>query len=200
MLRITQTNVSGFSAPNDLNVVPTDPLVSNTYLPSAYEALDAFVVDIVFEGMYPLDTTTVDPVTGATSTETTYQYAYATNVTSSYNWSSKGIEYSKPNAYTVRLTGPAEDVFVDQFYKFTMLDKSTKILPANTTEPFLALNHYNMPNPTYTMLTYPFSVTIPTVYGSSTTLVEEVNMSHWFYWRYQVAIANIAACNARGLR
>lgn len=195
MLRVT-VSATGCSAPSD-SVVVTDPV---TYLPSAYEAIDNFVIDIVFEGKYPLETTTVDPITGESSTELTYQYAYATNVTSSYNWASKGIEFSKPNAYTVRLTGPAESVFVDQFYEFAMPDYSIQRLNPNTTEPFLSLVHYSMPTPTFTMLAYPFTVTIPATYGGGSTVNEDHTMNQWFYWRYQVAVANIANLRARGLK
>ena len=193
MLRITQANISGFTA-------PTDQGSTQEFLPAAYEFVDTFSVDIVFEGMYELITTTVDPTTGTMSSDTSYQYAYATNVTSTFDFAALGIEFSKPNAYTVRLTGPAESVFTNQFYKFKMPDMSLQILPANTTEPFLGLVQYQMPSPTYIMKTYSFDVTIPATYGSTSTVVESATMNQWFYWKYQVAIANVAAINAGGLK
>lgn len=193
MLRITQANISGFSAPNDQGS-------GELILPSAYEAVDNFSVDIIFEGKYEQIDTVVDPQTGESSSTVSYVYQYATDVTSSYDWNALGIVFSKPNAYTVRLTGPAETVFPNQFYKFKMTDYSERILPADTTEPFFGLIHYQMPSPTFTMKTYPFAVTIPATYGSGSTVVENTSMDQWFYWKYQVAVANIAAITARGLK
>lgn len=195
MLRITQANISGFSAPNDQGS-------GELILPSAYEAVDNFSVDIIFEGMYEVITAgEIDPNTGLPGESTvSYVYQYATDVTSAYDWNALGIVFSKPNAYTVRLTGPAETVFPNQFYKFKMTDYSEQILPADTTEPFFGLIHYQMPSPTFTMKNYPFAVTIPTTYGSGSTVVENTSMTQWFYWKYQVAIANIAAITARGLK
>lgn len=193
MLRITQANISGFSAPNDQGS-------GELILLSAYEAVDNFSVDIIFEGKYEQIDTVVDPQTGESSSTVSYVYQYATNVTSSYDWNALGIVFSKPNAYTVRLTGPAETVFPNQFYKFKMTDYSEQILPADTTEPFFGLIHYQMPSPTFTMKTYPFAVTIPATYGSGSTVVENTSMDQWFYWKYQVAVANIAAITARGLK
>ena len=193
MLRITQANISGFTA-------PADQSSQEQFLPAAYEFVDSFSVDIIFEGKYEQIDTVVDPTTGASSSTTSYVYQYATNVTSSFDFASLGIEFSKPNAYTVRLVGPAESVFTNQFYQFKMPDMSLKMLPANTTEPFLGLVHYQMPSPTYTMKEYPFAVTIPATYGSTSTVVENTTMSQWFYWKYQVAVSNVAAINARGLK
>lgn len=197
MLRVT-TTASGCSAPSNYEVV-TDPV---TYLKSAYEGVDSFVIDIVFEGKYEVVTEgAIDPGTGLPGPSTiSYVYQNAVNVTSSYDWASKGIVFSKPNAYTVRLTGPAETVFVDQFYEFKMADYSVQRLPANTTESFFSLTHYSMPSPTYTMLAYPFTVTIPSTYGSGSTVNESHTMNHWFYWSYSVAVANVAACVSRGLK
>jgi hypothetical protein len=99
------------------------------------------------------------------------------------------------------LTGPGTNVFPGQFYKFKMVDLSEQVLQADTTEPFLSLIQYKMPSPTYTMKTYPFVATIPPdlILGGSPT-VENVDMKQWFYWRYQVATANIASIRARGLK
>ena len=193
MLRITQANISGFTA-------PTDQGSGEQYLPAAYEAVDNFTVDIIFEGKYEVVDTVVDPVTGATSSTTSYVYQYAKDVTSTFDWNALGIVYSKPNVYTVRLTGPAETVFPNQFYKFKMADYTEQILPPDTTLPFFGLIHYQMPSPTYTMKTYPFAVTIPTTYGSASNVVENTSMNQWFYWKYQVAMANIASITARGLK
>lgn len=211
-LRITKLNASGFTATQNEVVVG-----DQTYIDSAYESIDAFTVDIKFEGAYQ---EYADPA--APPAEPTYVYANAVDVTSTFNWNSFGITYSKPNAYTVRLVGPGVNVFVNQFYKFKLADYSEQILPADTTQSFFGLTHYQMPSPTYIMQTYPFTVTIPKhivasmlgeqpyesgpyydAFGNLITSkisVESVDMKQWFYWRYQVAMANIAAANARGLK
>ena len=74
------------------------------------------------------------------------------------------------------------------------------VLPPDTTVPFFSLIKYNKPSVNYTMKTYPFVVTRPVSYGSGSTTTENVSMDQWFYWRYQVAVANIAAIRTRGLR
>lgn len=200
MLRVTQINSSGFSAPSDFVVAPTDPLESNLTLPSAYEILDNFSIDITFEGMYEQITSIVDPTTGMMSTNTDYVYENAVNVTSSFDWSEFGLTFSKPNAYTVRLTGPGINVFPDQYYKFVLPDLSEVVLPADTEVPFYSLIKYNKPAANYVMKTYPFVVTRPVSYGSSSTETENVSMDQWFYWRYQVAVANIASIRSRSLK
>ena len=197
MLRVTVT-ASGYSAPQSY-FVATDPA---TYVPSAYEGIDNFVIDIMFEGKYEVITEgAIDPGTGLPGPSTiSYVYQNAVNVTSAYDWAARGIEYSKPNAYTVRLTGPAETVFDSQFYEFKMADKTIQRLPANTTLPFMSLIEYRMPSPTFTMLAYPFSVTIPATYGSPSTTVESHTMNQWFHWNYSVASSNIASIRSRGLK
>lgn len=182
-LRITKLNASGFTAPQD-------QAADQTYVNSAYENIDNFSIDIMFEGVYP---DAVDPLI------VTYQNA--TNVTSTFNWASIGLTMTKPNAYTVRLTGPGMNVFTDQYYKFKMADLSEKVLQADTTEPFLSIIRYKMPSVSYVMKTYPFTVTIPAdliLGGSATT--ENVDMKQWFYWKYSVAAANIASIRSRGLK
>jgi hypothetical protein len=183
-VRITKLNVSGFSAPQG-------EAIDQTYVNSAYEFVDHFSIDLKFEGQYEDDS-------GGTPV---YTYANATNVTSTFNWSQYGITYSKPNAYTVRLVGPGINVFTNQYYKFVLPDYSQQVLPADTTQSFLSLVKYQMPSPTTTMKTYPFSVTIPAdpiLGGSATT--ETVNMNQWFYWSVAVAEANIANLKHNGLR
>lgn len=181
-LRITKTNISGFTA--DSEMIPTDPEQAQFYIPSALELVDNFSVDIIVEEIYvdPLDPMIIS-------------YAYVTDVRSSFDWSSIGVTFTKLNDYTVRLTGPASNVFTNQYYQFKMTDYSLQILPADTELPFFGLVRYQMPNPTNIMLTYPFEAKSPTL-GT----YESFNMYQWFFWRFQVAVANIAAANARGLK
>ena len=186
-IRITQANVSGFTG--DGEMIPVEPEQSQFYIPSAVELLDNFSIDLIVEGAYP------DP-----ADPELFTYQYATDVRSSFNWSSIGVTFTKINAYTVRLTGPANNVFTDQFYLFKMTDYSEKVLQANTTEPFFGLIQYQMPQPTFTMKTFQFEADIPGAVLGSPNDTEEFDMFQWYFWRYQVAVANIAAITARGLK
>jgi hypothetical protein len=123
-LRITKANISGFTG--DSEMIPVEPEQSQFYIPSAVEAVDNFSIDLIVEGVYP-----------DIANPEVFTYQYATDVRSSFNWASIGVTFTKLNAYTVRLTGPATGIFVDQFYKFKMTDYSEQVLPANTELPFL---------------------------------------------------------------
>lgn len=183
MLRITQVSSSGMTGPTSGDGSAT--------LHDAYETIDSFSVDIKFEGAY-LDAT--DPL------GLTYVYSNATNITSSYNFGQYGITMSKPNAYTVRLTGPATNVFTDQYYKFVLPDLSQQILPADTTVEFLSMVRYQKPSNISTTLSYPFTVTIPASYGSGSTTNESATISHTLYWSISVARANISRLKTQGTR
>jgi hypothetical protein len=188
-IRITQANVSGFTGSSG-GVTPTEPEQAQFYIPAAVELLDNFSIDLIVEGIY------ADPINPELTT-----YQYATDVRSSFNWASIGITFTKLNAYTVRLTGPATSIFINQFYRFKMADLSEKNLPATTVEPFLGLIQYQMPSPTFLLKTYNFEADLPAdplVMIPATT--KSFTMSQWFSWRFQVAEANIAAINARGLK
>ena len=187
-VRITQANVSGFTGDGEL--VPVDPEQAQFYIPSAVEILDNFSIDLIFEGVYP------DPVDPLIVT-----YQYATDVRSTFDWASIGITFTKLNAYTVRLTGPAQDVFTNQYYRFKLTDYTEQILPADTEIPYFGLIRYQMPNPTIIMKTYPFEADLPAgVLGGSSATTEQFDMFQWISWRFQVALANIAAANAKGLK
>lgn len=180
-VRITQANISGFTGDSEL--VPVDPEQAQFYIPSAVEILDNFSIDLIVEGVIqdPLDPLIVT-------------YEYATDVRSSFDWSSIGVTFTKINDYTVRLSGPATNIFTNQYYRFKMTDYTEQILPADTELPFFGLIRYQMPNPTIIMKTFPFEADLPT---SGT---EQFDMFQWYSWRFQVALANIAAINARGLK
>jgi hypothetical protein len=190
-IRITQANVSGFTGSSG-GVTPEEPEEAQFYIPAATELVDNFSIDLIVEGVYP-DSTDPESIT--------YTYQYATDVRSSFDWASIGITFTKLNAYTVRLTGPATNIFINQFYRFKLADYSEKNLPATTTEPFFGLIQYQMPSPTFVLKTYNFEADLP---ADSLLMIpaatQSFTMSQWFSWRFQVAEANIAAINARGLK
>jgi hypothetical protein len=187
-LRITQANVSGFTG--DSEVIPVDPEEGQFYIPSAVELFDVFSIDLIFEGVY------VDPIDPLI-----VSYQYATDVRSTFDWDSIGITFTKLNDYTVRLTGPAENVFTNQYYRFKMTDYTEQVLPADTELPYFGLIRYQMPIPTIIMKTYPFEADLPAdALSLAPATTEEFNMFQWMFWRFQVALANIAAANEKGLK
>ena len=110
---------------------------------------------------------------------------------------------SNPNASTIRLTGPASNVFTDTYYQFRMPDGSLKVLPPDTTEKFVGLVKYNMPSPTWTQKSYDFVVTIPannTMVPPMLSYTETVTMTQRYYWTFETAVANVQNLVARGLK
>lgn len=194
MLRITQISSSGFTGP--------DAGDGSVTLHSSYESVDNFVVDITFEGMYEVITPgEIDPLTGLPGADViTYVYQNATDVTSTFNWSAYGMTMTKPNAYTIRISGPSREVFPDQYYKFVLPDLTQQILPSDTTVPFYSIIKYHKPASNSVALTYPIDVTIPSTYGSGSTVVESTSLSHTHWWSVAVASANIARLKTQGLR
>ena len=206
-LRITLSNISGFTGDNSL--LPTDPDELQFYLPSAVESVDNFSVDVKVEGKYPVETTPTEPVdpggTEPGGTEEPVQefvYADAIEIRCLYDFSAIGITYTQLSDSEFRLSGIGTDVFDDQFYKFKMVDYSEKVLPPNLEEPFLGLIQYQMPNPTFKMLIYGFEADIP---ESPEILVppfitEPFELNQWWYWYYQTAVNNVLRLNSEGLK
>ena len=191
-VRMTFTNQSGFVpvAGDQLAAVSEDGSTAYAnYLPSAYEGA-AYSVDIQFFGAY------TDPAAGAGATPTLLP---ATNVTTTFTGADYGMTITKLNSSTYRVSGPVSNAFPSAFYQFTMLDGSVKVLPPNTTEPYLSLSQYKMPTESWIELQYPFSVTIPAdpVLGTAAA-TETANVSQFIYWRFASAVANVQAIVARG--
>lgn len=184
-VRVTKSNESGFSSPpGDQYVGIADPLQQQFYLQSVYEGV-TFSADLVFEGVY------TDVATGLLT------YLPATNVT--FGTPDSGITITKLNNNTVRVTGPYSNPFPSTFYRFKMADYSEKILPANTTEDWIALLEYNPPTPTFIEKTFNLTVTIPPdpVLGGNPTN-EVVTMHGWVYWSYGTARNSVISLAAQG--
>jgi hypothetical protein len=192
-LKITQSNATGFStvAGDELNFIIDGEtgVVPDTYLPTVYEATP-FSIDLYFQGKYadPLD-----PLV--------YTYADATNNTSTYDWASLGLTYTKLTNSTCRISGSHLNPFPNQFYRFVLPDLSLEVLPPNTTTEFYSLEKYQMPSPVSVMKSMTINVTIP----PDPTLgtgggVQTVTMDQWVHWSYSTAVAAIAAARARGVK
>jgi hypothetical protein len=192
-LKITQSNATGFStvAGDELNFIIDGEtgVVPDTYLPTVYEATP-FSIDLYFQGKYadPLD-----PLV--------YTYADATNNSSTYDWASLGLTYTKLTNSTCRISGSHLNPFPNQFYRFVLPDLSLEVLPPNTTTEFYSLEKYQMPSPVSVMKSMTINVTIP----PDPTLgtgggVQTVTMDQWVHWSYSTAVAAIAAARARGVK
>jgi hypothetical protein len=213
-LKITQSNASGFGtvAGDELNYLIDGEtgIVPTTYIQTVYEAIP-FSVDIKFEGKY-LDTT--DPL----ADPAVYVYADAVNNSSTFDWASLGLTYTKVNGSTCRISGSHQNPFPDQFYRFVLPDLSLVVLPGNTTTEFYSLEKYQMPSPVSIMKSFGITVTIPKSNGiaggfnvgpyfdvhgniiAANTETELVTMDQWVHWSYPSAVAAIAAARARGLK
>lgn len=202
MLRVTISSSSGCTAPAATAVASGGAGSEIQPITSAYEAVDNFVIDIKFEGKYEVITEgALDPITGLAGDPTvSYIYQNAKDVTSVYDWASIGLTMSKPNVYTVRLTGPSMNVFPDQYYKFVLTDFTQEVLPADTTTPFLSIVRYHKPSVNSVTLSYPFTVTIPTSTGGTPNTSETVNVPQDFWWSFPAASANISRLKGQGLK
>lgn len=190
-VRFTQSNASGFVAVagDALAAVTEDGSTAYAnYIPTAWEG-DAYSIDLQFFGAY------ADPMGGAAT------LLAATNVTTTFTGSQYGMTITKLNASTYRILGPVSNAFPSAYYRFTMLDGSVKVLPPNTTEPFLSLAQYKMPTESVIELEYPFSVTIPAdpVLGTPPA-TESFSVKQYIHWRFASAVANVQAIVARGQR
>jgi hypothetical protein len=192
-LKITQSNASGFGtvAGDELNFLIDGEtgIVPQTYLPTVYEAIP-FSVDLYFQGKYP---SVEDPLV--------FTYADATNNSSTYNWTSLGLTYTKLTASTCRISGSHQNPFPDQFYRFVLPDLSLAVLPGNTTTEFYSIEKYQMPSPVSVMKSMTISVTIPPdpLLGTGGG-IQTVTMDQWVHWSYQSAVAAIASARARGIK
>jgi hypothetical protein len=187
-IRITKSNQSGFSS------VPGDEINEviinlQNYLPTVFEET-SFSIDLTFDGKYSSGT-------GGSS----FTYLPATNNTSSFNWSSVGLTYTKISASVARISGPIISPFSDQYYRFVLPDLSLQVLPRDTTVPFFSLERYHMPSPVSIMKTYTIDVTIPAdpIDGGSET-TETISLYQWVHWSYSTAVAAIASVRSRGLK
>jgi len=192
-IKITQSNLTGFSAVSgdELNFLIDGETgaVPDTYIPTVYEAIP-FSIDLYFQGKYP---SVEDPLV--------FTYADATNNTSTFNWASLGLTYTKLTASTCRISGSHQNPFPDQFYRFVLPDLSLEVLPGDTTKEFYSIEKYQMPSPVSVMKSMTINVTIPPdpILGTGGG-VQTVTMDQWVHWYYPSAVAAIAAARARGLK
>jgi hypothetical protein len=185
MITITQQNAIGF--PGLFQNNPEDPTVQTT-LPTVYEFGDMFSIELLF-GYTPEDEE--DTITGVTIDSVTLS-----------NTGVPGVTVAKLNDQTIRFTGIANDVFTDSYYRFLMPDNTLKILPQDTTEPFLALVEYKPPLLKRKTYTYTLACEI-TYIGATAPAPTQINttiaVTQDVVWNYNIAVAQFRAVLAKGV-
>ena len=185
LLKITKTNVSGFPGIASRYTDPEGAGPPQNVIDGVYEGGDLFSVDIGF---------TV-PIPGP-GEEITYEPVTITKLVSAQS-DIAGVTFTKVEN-TIRISGSATGVFVDAYYQFIMKDKSLKILPANTQEPYLSIVKWSPPSVKYI---YDVPYTIKIKYTSPTTLSETeetITILQDIYWTYPPAVAAFKALLAKG--
>jgi hypothetical protein len=187
------TNQSGFEAvsPDPLAVVTdpeggSQPEPGTIYLPTIY-AGTTYSIDIQFTVKYY---DTLDALIGT---------SLASNVTTTFNFTQFGMTAVKLNASTYRISGTYSNAFPDEYYRFKMKNNSLQVLPANTTEDFLALIEYNMPQPVTTNKEMLFNVSAPAEFNGSPNINWPFTMYQWVVWRYQSAVASVQSLVNQGI-
>jgi len=189
----TQTNQTGFTG------VSPDPIANITdpeggglpepgklYLPTIYAGTD-YSVDIQFSVEYYGEEGAVEGTT------------VASNVITTFNFTEYGMTAVKLNASTYRISGSFSNAFPDEYYEFKMKNGSLQVLPANTTEDFLALVEYNMPQPVTIRQEFLFNVSAPATFNGSPNINWPFTMFQWVVWRYQTAVTNVKSLVSRGI-
>jgi hypothetical protein len=199
-LRITQSNLVGFDpVPGDeLDTLRTPAEeggagggVPQTFLSTVYESLP-FSVDLTFEAEYSLG--------GGEGAPPTFTYLPATLVTTTYDWASSGLTYTKLTTNSIRLSGASSYDFSTQYYKFVKTDYTTEVLPPPTKPPFNILYDYGMPVNKSQKLTYSsIFVTLPAnPIGIDMGGIEKVDMEQWVHWSFASARAKVLFLRANG--
>lgn len=153
---------------------------ADLYLPDVYEETEFYV-----EFEFLIEETTES---GNEDGTTEVQIYPASTVETDFDFSVYGLIYTQLNSNTVRLDGPVQDVFLDQFYQFVLPDMSEPILPFDTSVPYYSLIKYQEPGDKLVRLEYEFEVD-----GLATTVY------HWVHWSFETAKQNIEYTIPRGL-
>lgn len=188
LLRVTPTNPVGFPNPP---INPPAPLldggIESVPVPNEVYEGSTFSFDVV----YQLYTPTM-------SGDTESQTDVLTKIDLlEYTSDSNGLQATKLNDNTIRISGACTGVFTDAYYKFLMPDKTVKILPANTIENFLALIEWSIPNTKIKTINHTLKVKVTDVEHNSNE--ERTNMfSQTVYWKYETALAQFRAILSKG--
>jgi hypothetical protein len=173
------------------------PLIASRYSDPEGAGPPANVIDGVYEGgdLFSVDIGFAVPIPAGEGS-VTYEPVTITKIISMQS-DVTGVTFTKVGD-TIRISGSATGVFVDAYYQFIMKDKSLKILPANTQEPYLSIVKWSPPSVKYI---YDVPYTIKIKYTSATTpgeTEETVTILQDIYWTYPPAVAAFKALLAKG--
>ena len=192
-INITLTNPVGFPGLSQNN--PPNPLVQ-TILPSVYEYGNSFSIDANFSYV----------PTGEEDPYIDIELDYISVSTDLSAASTLAVEQVGPKS--LRISGRAIDVFMDAFYQFLMPDNTLKILPADTTESFLALVRYSPPGlkrktVTHTVnydITYLPNPSPPSGSpGAELTINNTTAFTQDIVWNYNIAVQQFRTVLAKGV-
>jgi hypothetical protein len=137
LLKVTAGNPIGFPIPA-INP-PNPPLEGETVvipIPDDVYEVDSFSFDLTYQ-LY-------SEIAGETVTQTNVDTEI--ELISYSSGEITGLSAVKIDDQTVRISGAISDAFNDAFYRFVMPDYSVKLLPASTTEEYLALIEWSIPS------------------------------------------------------
>ena len=180
-LSFTRLNESGFPGIVELT---NDPEGGSTAPPSrlkaVYENGDVFSVDLNFK-----DYTYMGELDPPIITSVVIDIV-------SFLPQVKGITCVKISSDTVRISGSAQSAFTDSFYQFIMRDKTLKILPADTTEDYLAIVRWSPPSikSVDTISTLKLRV--------DNSIEETISISQLVQWYYPLAVQGFKNALAKG--
>jgi hypothetical protein len=190
LLKIEKTNKSGFPtvAIQSKYSDPEGAGPPQNVIDGVYEGGDVFSIDIGFLAPVP-------PIGGGEG-EPTYEPATITKLVSVES-DIAGITFTKVGDI-IRISGSATGVFTDSYYQFIMKDKSLKILPVDTEEPYLSIVKWSPPS-IKQKLDVPYNIKIKYTSTSILTETEEtVTILQDIYWSYPPAVAGFKALLAKG--
>ena len=188
LLKVTPTNPVGFPDPP---INPPAPLpeggIEGVPVPNEVYEGSIFSFDIVYQ-LY----TSVMNENAETQTNVLTKIDLL-----EYNVGCNGLQAIKLNDNTIRISGACTGVFTDAYYKFLMSDNTVKILPSDTSEDFLALIEWSIPNTKIKTFNHIFKVKVTDLEDNSNE--EKTNtFSQTVYWKYETALAQFRTILAKG--
>lgn len=187
---LTTENVTGLPAitPDPLAAVVEDEGAQANAIPSSYEG-NNFSITLVFNVKYIDDGTNAELGT-----------LPADDIFITYDFGAYGLTGAKVSSNKYRISGTSSNIFSGSYYQFVLKDLSVATLPFDTTEDFLALVLYNMPNSTAPVqLSYPFNVLARDDFSDPNTKSNvSFTVAQWYAWSYQSAVSTVKSLVAAG--
>lgn len=186
-LKFTKQNESGFPG-----IVETtnDPEGGSSAPPSrikaVYEYGNSFSIELKFVE-YSIDPATQLPIELP---------VVISDIT--FNPYTTGITCIKMSDDVLKISGKLDAIFTDALYKFVMPDRTTKILPANTTEEYLTLASWSPPSEKRKDISHALSLTYTASDQPTTSITQTMNIQQEIHWSYGIAVSNFQSLLAKG--